>query len=158
MKNKALIFAVAVALIIGVVLSSYLPSLNSASAPQGEQTSVQYSGPGSGCQNAPGYILIIADLQGFNDSVDHLQKYPSAPWPMITVHLGDLVRIFVCNRDDYAPHGFAIEHYFDVGTAIMPHKSFALTFTADMRGNFTMYCNIFCPVHVYMLNGQLTVE
>jgi hypothetical protein len=158
MVHKILIIAIVVALVIGVVLTMYLPSLNSTATTQDSQSSADYSGPGAGCRVPAGYILIVGDLQGWNDSVDHLQKYPSAPWPVITAHLGDLMKIIVCNTDDYSPHGFAIDHYFDVGTAIMPHKSFAITFTTDQTGNFTMYCNIFCPVHPYMLSGLLMVE
>jgi heme/copper-type cytochrome/quinol oxidase subunit 2 len=63
----------------------------------------------------------------------------------------------VCNTDDYSPHGFAIEHYLDAGVALMPHETFHVSFTADQAGNFTFYCNIFCPVHPYMLSGQLSV-
>lgn len=105
----------------------------------------------------PGFFLIIADLQGFNDSVTHIESSPNEPWPVIKVHRGDHVNILVCNTDDYSPHGFAIEHYLDAGVALMPHESFRVSFVADQVGSFTMYCNIFCPVHPYMLNGQVIV-
>ncbi len=105
----------------------------------------------------PGYFLIIADLEGFNNSVSHLRNSPNEPWPVIKVHKGDRVNILVCNMEDYSPHGFAIQNYLDAGVALMPHESFRVSFVADQAGTFTMYCNIFCPVHPYMLNGQLIV-
>lgn len=112
----------------------------------------------SACVRPPGYFLIVADLTGYNDSVDHLQQAPDAPWPVIQVHRGDTVHILICNLDNYSPHGFAIEHYFDVGVALMPHDSYRISFVADEDGTFTMYCNIFCPVHPYMQNGELIVS
>jgi nitrous oxide reductase len=107
---------------------------------------------------SPGYFVIVADLQGFNNSVGHLRNAPNEPWPVIRVHRGDRVNILVCNLDDYSPHGFAIQHYFDAGTALMPHESFRFSFVADQLGVFSIYCNIFCPVHPYMLSGQLIVS
>jgi nitrous oxide reductase len=105
----------------------------------------------------PGYFLIIADLNGYNDSVEHLQEAPNAPWPVIRVNKGDEVNIIVCNLDDYSPHGFAIQHYFEQGTAIMPHQTFRISFLADQDGTFIIFCTIFCPIHPYMISGQLNV-
>lgn len=139
------------ALVVGSVISYYWPSLNTpANPPPVTQTL-------SSCVKPPGYFLIIADLRGFNNSVAHLQSSPNDPWPVIKVHKGDRVSILACNIDEYSPHGFAIQHYLDAGVALMPHESFRLSFVAYQAGNFTMYCNIFCPVHSYMLNGQLIV-
>ena len=141
--------AIVVALVAGSVLSYYWPTLNTPANPPPTQATA--------CVRPVGYILIIADLRGFNDSVDHLQKYPNEPWPVISVHRGDQVNIYVCDLDDYSPHGFAIQHYFDAGTALMPHQTFSISFIADQDGNFTIYCTIFCPVHPYMISGQLQV-
>ena len=149
--NKLFIVSVLGALVIGSVVSFYWPSLNT---PAYQTPSTQTSP----CVRLPGYFLLIADLTGYNDSVDHMQKYPDQPWPVINVHRGDLVRILVCNIDDYSPHGFAIQHYFDVGVALMPHDSYRVSFVADQDGTFTMYCNIFCPVHPYMQTGELIVS
>lgn len=148
--NKLVIVGVVAALIIGSVVSFYYPSTNSlANPPPATQI--------ADCTRPPGYFLIIVDLTGFNDSVDHLQQAPNDPWPVIQVSRGTEVNILVCSDDSYSPHGFAIQHYFDQGIAIMPHQSFKISFLADQDGTFTIYCNIFCPVHPYMQSGQLIV-
>ncbi len=67
------------------------------------------------------------------------------------------MNILVCNMDPYSPHGFAIRHYLDAGVALMPHETFHFSFVADQVGTFTVYCSIFCPVHSYMLSGELIV-
>jgi heme/copper-type cytochrome/quinol oxidase subunit 2 len=148
--NKFFIVTVLAALTIGSVASFYWPSLNTLANPPPTTQS-------SACVRPPGYFLIVADITGYNDSVDHIQKYPNDPWPVIKVGRGDQVNILVCNTDDYSPHGFAIEHYFDVGVALMPHNSYRISFVADEDGTFTIYCNIFCPVHPYMQTGELVV-
>lgn len=138
------------AIAAGSVVSYYLPSLSSpANQPPTTQNTT--------CVRSPGDFLIVAGLQGFNDSVDHIQNSPNKPWPVIKVSRGERVNILVCNLDDYSPHGFAIQHYFDVGVALMPHESYHISFLVDQDGTFTMYCNIFCPVHPYMQSGELVV-
>jgi len=149
--NKFLVVGILAAVVVGSVVSVYWPSLSTPANPMPVTQTV------TACVKPPGYFLIIANLEGFNDSVTHIQKSPDEPWPVIKVHTGDRVNIMVCNEDDYSPHGFAIEHYLDGGVALMPHETFRISFVADQAGNFTMYCTIFCPVHPYMLSGQLIV-
>ena len=149
--NELLLFGILAAVVVGSVVSIYWPSL---STPANQAPVTQRA---ADCVKPPGYFLIVANLDGYNDSVAHLQKSPNEPWPVIRVHEGDRVNIMVCNADDYSPHGFAIEHYLDSGVALMPHETFRVSFTADQAGNFTFYCNIFCPVHPYMLSGLLMV-
>ncbi len=151
MRKMLVVVGIVAALIIGSAASYYWPSLSTPANPP------PVAQPLSPCVKPPGYFLVIANLQGFNNSVGHLQKAPNEPWPVISVHRGDRVNLLVCNIDDYSPHGFAIEHYLDSGVALMPHESFHFSFVADQVGTSTIYCNIFCPVHAYMLNGQLIV-
>lgn len=139
------------ALLLGSAVSYYWPSLGAPTNPPPVTQTL------SSCVKPPGYFLIIADLQGFNNSVTHLQNSPNEPWPVIRVHKGDRVNILVCNMDPYSPHGFAIRHYLDAGVALMPHETFHFSFVADQVGTFTVYCSIFCPVHSYMLSGELIV-
>jgi heme/copper-type cytochrome/quinol oxidase subunit 2 len=40
---------------------------------------------------------------------------------------------------------------------MMPHQTFRITFVADQDGTFIIFCTIFCPVHPYMISGQLIV-
>lgn len=149
--NKLLVVGILAAVVIGSVVSLYWPS---STTPANQPPVTQRA---ADCVKPPSYFLIIANLGGFNDSVTHLQKSPNEPWPVVRVHKGDRVNIMVCNTDDYSPHGFAVEHYLDAGVPLMPHETFRVSFTADQTGNFTIYCNIFCPVHPYMLSGLLIV-
>ncbi len=105
-----------------------------------------------GCSAPRGDILIIAGPSGFNDSVGHAR-----PWPIVTVQKGDTVHLFVCNKDPVSAHGFAIDHYLNSGMAIRPESNFRVSFVADQGGNFIIYCNIFCPVHPFMI-GRLIVK
>ena len=104
-----------------------------------------------GCITPHGYVLITAGLSGFNGSVNHLR-----PWPVVTVQKGDTVNLFVCNDDRVSVHGFAIDHYLNAGVTLRSGESFRVSFVADRGGNFTIFCNIFCPVHPFMI-GQLRV-
>jgi hypothetical protein len=109
----------------------------------------------STCDRPPGFILIIADLSGFNDSISH--GAPLHPWPVIHVRQGDVVRLLVCNKDTTQPHGFAISYYLDVGVAMAPGDAYQIVFQATGTGTFAIFCNIFCTVHVFM-RGQLIVS
>jgi nitrous oxide reductase len=109
----------------------------------------------STCVRPPGFILIIADLSGFNDSIAH--GAPVNPWPVVRVHQGDLVRFLVCNKDATQAHGFAIETYFDSGVVLAPGDAFEVEFTATLPGSFVIYCNIFCTIHAFMV-GRLIVS
>ena len=142
--------AILVAIVIGSLVGYYWPSSHT---PANQPLTIQTTA----CVKPPGYFLIVADLSGFNDSVDHIQNSSNEPWPVIQVSRGDRVNILVCNLDDYVPHGFAIQHYFGVGVALMPHDSYRISFIANEDGTFTMYCNIFCPIHPYMQQGELIV-
>jgi len=94
-------------------------------------------------------FTIIASNQGYNQSILH--GAPSNPWPVIKVKKGAYVTITIINNDTIEPHGFAINHYFDRGVAIQPGQSYTISFTADQTGNFIIYCNIPCSIHVYMI-------
>lgn len=108
----------------------------------------------STCVRPSGFILIMADLSGYNDSIAH--GAPLNPWPVVRVKLGDVVRFLVCNDDPTQPHGFAIQTYFNRGVAIMPGEAYRIEFTATLTGTFVLYCNIFCTVHIFMV-GRLIV-
>jgi FtsP/CotA-like multicopper oxidase with cupredoxin domain len=149
-KAKVVLVAVVAVLAVGAAAGYYWYSLTM-------QPSQPLTTQASSCVRPPGYFLIIADSNGFNNSVAHLQSRPNEPWPVVSVHRGDRVNILVCNLDDYSPHGFAIVHYFDKGVALAPHETFRISFVADVAGTFTIYCNIICPVHEYMQDGQLAV-
>ena len=132
---------VAAALVIGLVVFVGAYSYYSRGAPSGVK----------GCNTPRGYVLITAGTSGFNDSANHAR-----PWPVVTSPRGETVSIFVCNTDPVSSHGFAIDRYLVSGIVLGPGEAFRVSFVADQAGNFTIFCNIFCPVHAFMI-GRLRV-
>ena len=98
---------------------------------------------------------IVADNHGYNDSISH--GAPSALWPVINVHHGDLVTLTFCNTDSVEAHGFAVDTYFDRGVILAPGTAYQISFTASQTGTFRIFCTNFCTVHRYM-NGRLVVS
>ncbi len=100
------------------------------------------------------HFTIIMSHQGFNDSKT---PYPNS-WPILNVAACQNVSVHLVNEDPTEPHGFAITHYFNSGVVVRPGQTDDVTFTANQRGTFLVYCNIFCTIHVYMLDGRLNVS
>jgi len=142
MVSRALVATIVLALFGGVLVSVYTPNLGLLSR------SPQQSG--IGCNRPAGYILILADQNGFNNSVNHKR-----PWPVLTVQKGSTVNLIVCNTDTVEAHGFGIDTYVSP-TQLRPGQFFRTSFIAEQGGNFTIYCSIFCSVHVFM-QGRLAV-
>jgi len=108
-------------------------------------------------QPGSAHLTIAMDNQGANVGFNG-SKYHSLPWPIVNTTQGQTVFIHVINNDPTQPHGFAITHYLDSGITLRPGECYNLTFTANQAGNFTMFCNIFCTIHVYMQDGRLSVK
>ncbi len=114
----------------------------------------------NGCVKPSGGYLFIAsnDAQygtGYNDSMGH--GAPTVPWPVITVQQGATVTITVCNVDVQA-HSFNVIHYLGgAANTIAPGEVKTFQFIATEVGVFTIYCDIFCSIHIYMQNAQLRV-
>ncbi len=102
------------------------------------------------CERPPGYILMILDDNGFNDSIHKGQ-------PTIQFQRNDTVNILVCNLDPVQSHGFGVDHYFAAGVTLRPGEAYKVSFVARDPGSFTMYCNVFCTVHTFM-KGRLVVN
>jgi len=153
MKYRLLIAGVGIICVIAVAaFITGAIQLPSSVSPTGYAPPVRVSK--SSCVRPPGYILIIADLSGFNNSIGH--GAPLHPWPIVQVRKGQVVHFLVCNLDPTQAHGFAITYYFDRGVPISPGQAYMIVFTASEKGTFTIYCNIFCTIHIYM-RGQLVV-
>ena len=91
---------------------------------------------------------------GYNGS-----KYHPIPWPVMNVSLGQNVIIHVINNDTTNPaHGFAITNYFDSGVSLRSGECHDVRFTANQPGSFTVFCNIYCTIHLIMQNGRLNVN
>jgi len=109
----------------------------------------------AGCEKPPGGYLIIANEEGFNDSIAH--GAPTITWPVVTVKVGSTVHIEVCNADRQA-HGFQVTHYFDSNIeTVSLGQVINVSFVADRPGTFEIYCSIFCSIHIYMQNEELRV-
>ena len=106
------------------------------------------------CEGPPGYILLILDNNGLNDSVHRAS--PGTPAITLSFQRGDPINILFCNLDTVQAHGFAVAHYFDRGVTLRPGDAYKVSFIARDVGSFTIYCNVFCTVHTFML-GKLTV-
>ncbi len=109
--------------------------------------------PSSPCSKNPGvtsHFTIVADVSGFNGS-----RYQPGSWPIITVHACDTVFITIVNSDTQT-HGFAVEYYASNGVEVQGRQSQTVQFVAARTGQFRMFCNVFCTVHIYMQNGLLS--
>jgi FtsP/CotA-like multicopper oxidase with cupredoxin domain len=149
MANKVLILASASLLLLIVFSSSYFV-LSQPGKGGG-------TGPLTGlCTGTRSHFLIIANITGFNESVRF--GGPTNPWPVLCASQGDTVRVVVRNEDTVNAHGFAIDHYLDVGRVLAPGETFSFTFIARDRGTFTVFCNVFCPIHSFMQWGRLMVS
>jgi hypothetical protein len=152
-KTLAVGAVVALLVVSGALLAFYVSSLPKGA--QGEGSYPPYTNLPADCIKPAGGFLVIANINGFNDSIQH--GAPSVSWPVITVEQGTTVNITVCNTDVQA-HGFQVTHYFDSNIeAVEPGQVVHVSFLADRAGNFTIYCSIFCSIHVFMQNAQLRV-
>ncbi len=132
--------AFAIAVVVGLVSGATLIALYS-NVPAGTTSTTRQVS-----------VTIVMSHQGFNGSA-----FTTPPWPVLSVHQGETVTIRLENEDPVEAHGFAISHYLDGGVTVRPGETYSFSFVADQQGTFTVYCNIFCTVHVYMQKGQLIV-
>ena len=144
--------------IVGVIVAAALAAV-AVSLPDLNGTTTTTATPKlpPGCVKPAGGFLIVASLQGFNDSVDH--GVPQNNWPVMDVKLGQNVTIVVCNADSTQAHGFQIDHYYNAQlVSIAPGQVLRVSFIASQAGSFRVYCQILCTVHWAMQNGELTVS
>jgi hypothetical protein len=106
------------------------------------------------CERPPDYVLLILDNNGLNDSIHRAS--PGDPAITLSFQKGVTINIVICNLDTVQAHGFAVSHYFDRGVTLRPGDAYRVSFVARDAGNFTIYCNVFCTVHPFML-GKLTI-
>ncbi len=75
--------------------------------------------------------------------------------PVITVKQGDSVALKITSID--VDHGFMLPD-FGVDVKLKPGKTETATFTADKKGEFTFFCNVFCGAGHKDMKGKLIVE
>lgn len=110
--------------------------------------------PDSPCSAVTGVtrnFTIVANINGFNDSRDH-----QGTWPLMTVNRCDMVVIKIIN-DDTQSHGFAVDNYAPRGTEVIGQQSATVQFQAVKSGQFRVYCDVYCTVHIFMQSGLLKV-
>ena len=112
------------------------------------------SSPCAGISGTTRNFTIVASYDGFNDSVHHQQ----GPWPVMTVHRCDLVKVTIINMDTQT-HGFAVDYYATRGTDVQGQQTLPVpvSFQASKIGQFRVYCISFCTIHGFMQNGLLNV-
>ena len=105
------------------------------------------------------FAIIESDSGSYRGMNGSYYKSFSTTWPVMHVFKGQQVIIQIYNCASSEPHGFQIAHYYDQNyLSISPGQSFTLPpFTANEVGNFTVYCDIACSIHIYMQNGLLMV-
>ena len=111
------------------------------------------SSPCAGVAGATRSFTIVANINGFNDSVHH----QLASWPVMTVHRCDMVKVTIINKDTQT-HGFAIDYYATRGAEVQGQQTISVqAFQATKTGQFRVYCISICTIHAFMQNGMLSV-
>jgi FtsP/CotA-like multicopper oxidase with cupredoxin domain len=155
MTSKRKLLAAGIAIILIIIMTVFVAGIvfNQYGQSSGPVPSALVTR--STCDRPTGFLLIIADLSGFNNSISH--GAPTHPWPVIRAQRGQVVRLLVCNKDSTQPHGFAIGSYLEPGVVMVPGDAYSIVFTASEVGTFRVYCDVFCTVHVFMV-GQLVIS
>ena len=107
------------------------------------------------CQSYTTTFTVVATQSGYNDSIGN--GAPSKHWPILCAQVGEQITITFINEDTVEPHGFAVAGYDDAGVTILPGKSTTITFYAASPGDYKIYCNVICAVHVFMQSGLLVI-
>lgn len=110
---------------------------------------------GIDCQSYSTTFTVIATQSGYNDSIGH--GAPSKHWPILCAQSGEQITINFINEDTVEPHGFAVAGYDDAGVTVLPGKSTTITFYASSPGDYKIYCNVICAVHIFMQSGLLVI-
>jgi hypothetical protein len=158
--SRTLLIVILLSVVVaGSLMVIYIPKITQseiATSGNGNNTVYPpYTNLPAGCVKPPGGFLVVADINGFNDSIQH--GAPKVSWPVINVTQGQTVNITVCNTD-HQSHGFQVAHYFDSNIeTVEPGQVVHVSFVANKVGTFEIYCSIFCSIHIYMQNAELRV-
>jgi hypothetical protein len=146
-RRLKVVFPVVV-LALGLVVVAAYASNSAATA--GLQSALS-----AGCVKPAGGFLIMVSALGYNDSVSH--DAPAQSWPILDVSDGSNVTITICNSYQQTV-GFQVFHYLQSKVeAIQPGHALTVSFVADEKGTFVIYCSILCSIHLYLQSGELKV-
>jgi len=81
-------------------------------------------------------------------------QYKFEPDP-IEVKLGEKVRLVVTSTD--VAHGLAIDE-FKINLSVSPQETKTVEFTADKKGTFHAYCNVYCGSGHGHMHASLIVK
>ncbi len=107
--------------------------------------------PCAGSASATRIFVIIASLDGYNDS-----KSRNGLGPEMSVERCDTVVINLVNRDVQS-HGLSVEFYAANGIDSIGDQTVTVRFLASKPGVFRVFCNVVCSVHNIMQQAHLTV-
>jgi len=110
---------------------------------------------GVNCTTYTNTFTVIATDSGYNDSIGH--GAPAKHWPVLCARAGEEVTVTIVNEDSVEPHGFAIAGYLDAGVTVLPGKTDTISFYAGSPGDYKVYCNVICAVHIFMQSGVLVL-
>ena len=146
-RGLRVVFPVAVILLGFAVVTAYAQD-------QGTTLNVGSALPEGCARPANGYLIVASSL-GYNDSVAH--GAPIRSWPVLDITEGSNVTLTICNTYQQAV-GFQVVHYLqDKLETVLPGQVLTISFVADQRGAFGIYCSVFSPIHLYLQGGELRV-
>src|SRR5437867_12498337 len=96
--------------------------------------------PDSPCTGVVGTnrsFTIIANVNGYNDSVTHQEQ----AWPMMSVNRCDMVTVKIINTYTHT-HGFDIDYYAVRVAEIVGEQSISFQFLTTRAGSYTVYCSL----------------
>lgn len=93
----------------------------------------------------------IANAKEFNVVAKNWKFDPET----INVNEGDSVLLHIQSID--VEHGFALPD-FNVDVKLHPGETIDVEFTADKKGEFTFYCDVFCGEGHNHMKGKLVVK
>ena len=102
-------------------------------------------------ESSPPEIEEVQETKEFNIIAKQWDFSPST----ITVNEGDKVILNVKSID--VTHGFAIPE-FGVSEQLVPGNTVKIEFTADKKGTFSFFCNVFCGSGHGGMRGTLVVQ
>ncbi len=90
-------------------------------------------------------------VREFNVTVKQFEYNPN----VLRVKFGERVVVHLKNLD--VTHGFGIFEY-GISVEVLPNETVTVSFIADKRGTFVIYCTVFCGTGHPNHKGTLIVE
>jgi len=128
----------------GIVVVDRIPSQEESSPPEVITTPPQE-------ESSPPEVITVPETKEFDIIAKQWDFSPNT----ITVNEGDNVILNVNSID--ATHGFVISD-FGVSEQLVSGNTVKIEFTADKKGTFSFFCNVFCGSGHSGMRGTLIVQ